>query len=97
MNYLLEATIYQPSTGGFIPHIKWSTNLIKGLGGNQIKGLNNKLRTMFPEVITKLAELGIDSSGREMYAKSIGIDRVFESESEAMAACSIYQSIINEI
>ena len=97
MNYLLEAVVYEPQSGGYIPHIKFKSSLIKSLGGNQVKGLNKKLRSAFPELIEKLKELGIDSSGREMYAKSIGIQRSFESKSEAEAAKSIYQSIINEL
>ena len=39
---LLEAVIYEPANGGFIPHIKWNSNLIKLMGGNQNKGLNTK-------------------------------------------------------
>ena len=91
---LLEAVIYEPSTGGYIPHIKWNSNLIKLLGGNQTKGLNEKLRSTFPEIVNKLNKAGITSSGREMYAKGI-IPRIFESKEEATHALAIYTSIVN--
>jgi hypothetical protein len=93
---LLEAVIYEPASGGYIPHIKWNSNLIKLMGGNQIKGLNTKLRSTFPELINKLKEAGITSNGREMYAKGI-IARTFESKEEANHALAIYKSIINGI
>ncbi len=93
---LLESTIYQPASGGFVPHIKWNTNLIKALGGNQSKGLNEKLRSIFPEVVNKLNEAGITSDGREMYAKNI-IQRVFSTEAEAKQAQAIYESILKSL
>jgi len=93
---ILEAAIYKPKSGGYIPHIKWSTSLIKLLGGNQAEGLNQKLREDFPNVIMQLNLAGITSNGREMYAKGI-IQRKFETEVEAHQAKAIYQSIINSL
>lgn len=93
---LLEAVIYKPKAGGYIPHIKWSSSLIKLMGGNQAKDLNKKLRDAFPEVISKLESAGITSKGREMYAKGI-INRIFDSYDEANQALSIYNSIIKSI
>lgn len=94
---LLEAVIYKNSKGGYIPHIKWNSALIKEFGGNQAKGLNEKLRGIFPEVIEKLKEAGIDSEGREMYAKGAKIPREFESLEEANHALSIYKSILKSL
>ena len=93
---LLEATIYEPANGGYIPHIKWNSELIKLMGGNQKKGLNEKLRKSFPMIIQKLKEAGVVSNGREMYAKGI-IQRVFESRVEAEHALAIYKSIIKSL
>jgi hypothetical protein len=93
---ILEAAIYKPKSGGYVPHIKWSTPLIKLLGGNQSEGLNQKLRESFPNVIEQLNRAGITSKGREMYAKGI-IERKFNTELEANQALAIYQSIINSL
>jgi len=93
---ILEAAIYKPKSGGYIPHIKWSTALIKLLGGNQAEGLNQKLREAFPNVIMQLNLAGVTSSGREMYAKGI-MERKFNTELEANQALAIYQSIINSL
>ena len=79
---LLETTIYE-SPMGYVPHIKWNSKLINEFGGNQMKGLNDKIRNIFPDVIDKLNKAGIVSKGREMYAKGI-INRTFTSLEEAL-------------
>ena len=93
---LLEAVVSQPKSGGYQPHIKWSSPLIKLMGGNQSKGLNTKLRSAFPDVVSKLNTAGINSTGREMYAKGI-IPRIFDSLEEANQALAIYNSIIKSL
>jgi hypothetical protein len=62
---ILEAAIYKPKSGGYVPHIKWSTPLIKLMGGNHSKGLNEALREAFPNIIYQLQLAGINSTGRE--------------------------------
>lgn len=93
---ILEAALYEPKSGGYIPHIKWSTPLIKLLGGNQSKGLNQKLREAFPDVIRQLNLAGVTSDGREMYAKG-RIQRKFDNKVEANQAFAEYQSITNSL
>jgi hypothetical protein len=93
---LLEAVIYEPNAGGYQPHIKWSASLIKLMGGNQKKGLNEALRAAFPDVVSNLNKAGINSKGREMYAKGI-IPRIFDTYEEALQALSIYNSIIKSL
>ena len=92
---LLETAIYE-SPMGYVPHIKWNSKLINEFGGNQMKGLNDKIRNIFPDVIDKLNKAGIVSKGREMYAKGI-INRTFTSLEEAKQAESIYSSIIKSL
>ena len=96
-NEILEAVIYKPSTGGYVPHIKVKRELINKMGGNFKVGGYSTLKTLFPQTITKLAEVGIDNKGRELYDKGLLGKKITNNLEEAQIARELYQEVINTI
>ena len=96
-NEILEAVIYEPSTGGYVPHIKVKKDLINKMGGNFKVGGYSTLNMLFPETITKLAELGIDNKGRELYDKELLGKKITNNLDDAIIARELYQEVINTL
>ena len=83
-----EAVIYQPATGGYIPHIK-----VKDIRNFEWSGPT--IDENFPLERNELRAYGIDSNGREMY--NTKFPRVCETEAEAIVYLNVYKAILTHL
>ena len=80
-----EAVMYQPSTGGYIPHIK-----VKDIRNHDWSG--PKVRAEFPNEIEALRKFGINSKGRELY--NTNNPRVVATKKEAKILHNQHKAIV---
>ena len=80
-----EAVMYQPQSGGYIPHIK-----VKDIRNHDWSG--PKVRAEYPNEIEALRKFGINSSGRELY--NTYNPRVVATKKEAEILFNQYKAIV---
>ncbi len=81
--------------GGYKPHIRLRKDIVKDEYGNYWKlGSGSNLAESFPTEVAKLRANYIDSDGRELYAKGLGIPRVTKDYQQALRIKAFYDSLL---
>jgi hypothetical protein len=91
---IFEVTIDEVK-GGYKPHIRLKKDIVKDEFGNYWKlGKGSNLAAAFPTEVGKLRDNYIDSDGRELYAKGLGIPRITSNYEQALRIKAFYETLV---
>jgi hypothetical protein len=94
---VFEATIDSYNIGGerkHVPHIRIKEAIAKRFTKNWRGLVHSDLLEMFPPLMNKLAEVGVNSKGRELYDKGLFGGKYTTNYDEALAAVELYNETL---
>jgi len=94
---VFEATIDSYNIGGerkYVPHIRIKEVIAKRFTKNWRGLVHSDLLEMFPTLMNKLAEVGVNNKGRELYDKGLFGGKYTTNYDEALAAVELYNETL---
>ena len=94
---IFETAIDKCITNGevtYTPHIRIKESIAKRFSKNWRGLVHSDLLEMFPILMNKLAEVGVNSNGRELYDKELMGKKTTTDYDTALAVVDLYKSTL---